>query len=357
MPKRHVKLFFSLALLFLVVGQVHAGGETIQLGEAVKLALEVSIDHRIAKLEWEQAQIAYQKAMADNLLAQSTYNQRLAELNLLKGETTYKKSIANTVITAVRRFTEVELAIRDVQIRGEQLMQSQKAYALALKKAETQNASEHDVLDAKAALAKSQAEFEKAQDTLVENQKAFFLVTGTDQYLPDGELPLAPLEVELGEALPIVLDSSVALKEANENLELARLDLERLLLDETAELLMREARNKVFLAELRLEQSQVSITQEVTAAYNAAYHGLRAYETACISRELQDKQYGVTQRQVAAGLKTEEDLTKAQIALWEADRSVYSSLANYTIALLQFDEVIGKDLSSSLQMMVQAADR
>ena len=52
--------------------------------------------------------------------------------------------------------------------------------------------------------------------------------------------------MELGEALPIVLDSSVALKEANENLELARLDLERLLLDETAELLMREEKQGLF---------------------------------------------------------------------------------------------------------------
>ena len=353
MATRSSHVFFGVVLVFLLAWQVSAGATQLGLEDAVESALEESIDYRIVQLEWEQAQLAYKKAMADNLLTQSTYDHRLAELNLMKAETAYKKGVATAVTTAVRRFSDVELAMLDLRIREQQLQLSAKAEELTLKKAATQNASEYEVLEAKATLAKSQFDYQRAADDLAEKQQAFSILIGSEEHLPDGKLHFVPFDTPLPEILAQVLESSVAIREARDSLELAKLELEKLLLEETADLLVRDARNKVTLAELRFQQSQATITQDLLAAYNGVNNAQRVYEASNNALELQSRQHDITKGQVAAGLKTEDDLAKARIALWEAERSVYEALTNYVVAYLQFDEATGEDVRMSLETMVK----
>lgn len=349
-------VFLSVFLVLLLGAQVSAATNGLSLESVVELALKESVDFRIAELEWEQAQLAHKKALADNLLTQSAYNHRAAELSLMKGEAAYKKALANAMITAVRRFGDVELANLDLRIKELQLRRSTKAEELTLRKAATQNASELDVLEAKVALAKSQFDYEKAQDTLAEKRQAFAILVGSDEHLPDGKLYFAPFDLQLPDMLAQVLESNPNIQEAQDNVELARLDLERLLLDETAELVVKEARNKLALARLRLEQTEGTITQELLAAYNGANNALRSYEASNNNHELQRRQYAVVEGQVAAGLKTEDDLAKARIALWEAERAVYDALNNYIIACLQLYEVNGADVQASLKALMKGTN-
>lgn len=347
--KNHTWVVICLGIVLLLGWQVNAGTvpETISLKEAVESALQHSIDLKITELEWDNSQIAYQKAMADNLLTQSIYNQRSAELNLMKADAAYKKSIANAVITAVRRFAEVDLAMMNLQVKEHQLQLSQKALALTQKKVSMQNASEYDLLQAEAALTRAQFDCERDQDSLEEKKQAFFLLINTEAMVPDGKLNYVPFEVDLAKVIPHVLESSVDVREAEDSLELARLDLERLLLEETADLLVREARNRVALAELRVEQTKNTIVQEVQSAFNTVKQAKQSYESSCLSHELEVRQYQITKGQVDAGLKTEDDLLKAQISLREAERSIYDALTNYVIACLQFDQLIGNDIRDS----------
>ena len=355
MRRNYSSVVMCLALVLLLSGQISASTGAISLKDAIQCVLQESTDCRIAQLEWENAQIAYQKAMADNLLTQSTYNQGLAELNLRKAEAAYRKGIANVVVTAVRRFTDVELAMMDLQIREHQLRLSEKGLELTQKKVQAQNASEYDLLQAEATLAQSQYEYEKARDSLEEKKQAFFLLTNSSHVLPDGKLTFVPFDVELAQVLPQVIQASVGIKEATDSLRLAKLDLERLLLEETADLLVREARNQVSLAELKVEQTQITTTQEVQLAFNAVKQAEQAYKASCLKYELERKQHQITKGQVEAGLKTEDDLLKAQISLWEAERSVYNALTSYTIVYLEFDQVIGKDVRNS--QVLQAIDQ
>lgn len=354
MRRNYSSVVVCFVLVLLLSGQVSASTEAISLKGAIQRVLEESIDCKIAQLEWENGQIAYQKAMADNLLTQSTYNQGLAELNLMKAEATYKKSIADVVVTTVRRFSDVKLAMMDLQIREHQLRLSEKGLGLTQKKVQTQNASEYDLLQAEATLAQSQYEWEKAKDSLEEKKQAFFLLINSEQVFPDGKLRFVPFEVDLATVLPQVIHSSVDIREAKDSLELAKLDLERLLLEGTADLLVREARNQVSVAGLKVEQTRVSTTQEIQLAYNAVKQAEQAYKASCLSHELERKQHQITKGQVEAGLKTEDDLLKAQISLWESERSVYSGVTSYILAHLEFDQLIGKDVRAS--QVLQAVD-
>lgn len=347
MRTNHSCVVLCFGIVLLLAAGVNASTTTISLGETIELALQESIDCKIAQIEWENGQISYQKAMADNLLTQSTYNQGLAELNLQKAEAAYKTSIAGVIISAVRHFTDVELARMDLRIREQQLRLSEKALELTQRKVKAQNASEYDLLQAEAALAKSDISYQKDKDSLEEKQQAFFLLINSDTRIPDGKLDFVPFTVEFAQVLPQVLQSSVKLKEAKDSLELARLDLERLLLEETADLLLRDARNQVSLAELKVEQARASISQEVRLAFNAVKQAEQAYKASCLSYELEKKQYQITKGQVDAGLKTEDDLINAMISLWEAERSVYDTLISHIISYLEFDELIGKDVRTS----------
>ena len=89
MWKKHKSVFMCRSLMLMLSGMVNANAAEIPLGDAVHRALQESLEFKIAQLEWENAQLAYQKASADNLLAQSAYNQRAAELDLLKSEKAY----------------------------------------------------------------------------------------------------------------------------------------------------------------------------------------------------------------------------------------------------------------------------
>jgi outer membrane protein TolC len=345
--KNSSTVVLCLGIVLLLAWQVNASTTTISLSEAIQYALQESIDCKIAQIEWENGQIAYQKAMADNLLTQSTYNQGLAELNLQKADAAYKKSIAGVLTSAVRHFTDVELARMDLKIQEQQLRLSEKALELTQRKVKAQNASEYDLLQAEAALAKSQISYQKDKDSLEEKQQAFSLLINSDTMIPDGKLEFVPFTVDLAQVLPEVLQSSVKLKEAKDSLELAKLDLERLLLEETADLVLQDARNQVALADLKLQQVQANTVQEVRSAFNAVKQAEQAYKASCLSHELEKKQYQITKGQVDAGLKTEDDLLRAQTSLWEAERSVYEALTGQIINYLQFDEVIGKDVRTS----------
>ena len=343
-------------LLLLSGMQVNAETIEISLEEMVGLALEESIDFKIAHLEWQQAQLSYEKALADNLLTQSAYNQRLAELNLMKAEGAYKKSMAGVVINAVRRFSDVELARQDICIKELRLQQSSKAEELVLRKAAARSASEFDVLEAKVNLAKSQFDLQRSKDSLAEQVQALNIMLASEKYIGDGKLHFVSSDIKLSDVLNTVLESSPAIQEAEDNLEIAVMDLDRLLLDETPKLVLSEAQNKVDLAKLRLEQTRGNITQEILAAYNGVTNALGSFEASESAYELQFKQFGVMEGQVAAGLKTEDDLLGAKIALLEAERSIYETLSGYITACLQLDEVSGGDVKQRLNNMTEASD-
>ncbi|NLY29493.1 MAG: TolC family protein [Firmicutes bacterium] len=348
MWKKHKTFLICLSFVLLFSGLVNAAAGEISLNDAIHRALQESLEFKIAQLEWENAKLAYQKASADNLLTQSAYNQRLAELDLLKAEKAYKNSIANVVVSAVEKFRDVTTAQMNLRISEEQLRLKQKAKDLTEKKLQMQNASEYDLLQAEAALASSEMEHQAAVNSLEEKKQAFWLLINSQDVMPDGSLSFAPFEAELAEVLPGLLEASVAIKEAEDSLALSRLNWERLRLEETADLMMREAENAVRLAELRVEQAKANLTQQAQAAFNGVKQAEQAYRARQVSLQLEQRVYDITKGQVEAGLKTDDDLSNAQISLWQAERSVYEALSNYIVAYLQWEDLIGRDVRNSV---------
>ena len=67
-----------------------SAAQQISLPEAVALALQEDIGHQIALVQWDNAKVAYERSLADNLLTGSAYNARLAEYTLKQADTEYR---------------------------------------------------------------------------------------------------------------------------------------------------------------------------------------------------------------------------------------------------------------------------
>ena len=154
----------------------------------------------------------------------------------------------------------------NLKISEEQLAEAE-GQDLTEKKLQMQNASEYDLLQAEAALASSQMDYQAAVNSLEEKKQNFWLLTSSEAVMPDGGLNFVPFEWELAGVLPGLLEASVAVKEAEDSLALSKLNWERLRLEGTADLMMREAENAVRLAECGLSK-QTNLTQQAQAAFN-----------------------------------------------------------------------------------------
>lgn len=352
---RRKSLGILLGLMILVVSGAVAAEEEVQLSlaQTVELALQEDVNHKIAQVNLDNAKVAYEKSMADNLLNESAYNTRLAEYNLMKAENTYLDSVADVVISAVSQFGDVAAAALDLKIREQELALSKRQLELTRQKVAAQNASELDLLQAESAWATSQFNYQKAKDVLEERRQDFWLLIGQEGVSPDGVLSFVPFDVNLAEVLEEVLSSSVTVKEAEENVALAKLELEEKTLEGAAELLLREAKNNLQLAELMLERTRQDIIRNLTTSYNSVNQAAQNYNLAVQNWELETKKFAITERQVQAGLKTQDDLTSAQIALLESEKAKFSALTSYLVSYLKFEKTARKDLRESAVLQQQ----
>lgn len=354
-PLLGVSLGFVVMMLFSV--GVAAESTPLSLAEAVKIALQEDVGHKIAQVNWENAKIAYEKSLASNLLTESTYNSKLAELNLMKSETTYRDSVADVVLNTVNQFCDLREAELELKIKEQQLALRKKQLDLVRQKVATQNASELDLLEAEAALGSSELDYQRAQDSLLEKKQSLALLLNCEDVMVDGILRFVPFEANLDEVVAQVLQDSVSVKEAEEDVAVAELDLERKLLEEAAELDVREARNNLTLARLKLQQTRDNILRNVTMSYNAVNQAVQNYNLAQQNYELEKKKYDITKKQVAAGLKTQQDLANGMIDLLGAEKALYNALRNYVVSYLEFEKITGRDVTASAVLKApQAAE-
>ncbi|NLV92635.1 MAG: TolC family protein [Firmicutes bacterium] len=337
-----------LATTGLAGAQQVSAAQQISLPEAVALALQEDIGHQIALVQWDNAKVAYERSLADNLLTGSAYNARLAEYTLKQADTEYRGKVADVVVETVTQFADLAQADLTLQIREKELALAKKQLELTRQKRATQNASELDVLEAESALATAEANYQQANDNLAQARRNFQFLLGGHRALPDGNLPFVPLTVDLDDLLQRAIAESVTVKQAEENVELVSLDLEQLELEQAAPLVLREARNKVKLAQLQLAQAKERITNEVTSAYNSVNQAARRYRSAQQSLELETRTFAITKQQLEAGLKTADELDRAQIALWQATSAELSARKDYVLAYLAFERSLDRDLSASV---------
>lgn len=343
MIKRILPVVISLVLI--VTGSVQAEeANVLSVSEVVSLALEESVAHQIAQVNLDNAKVSYQKSMADNLLNQSVYNRKLAEYNLMKAETAYRNSVADVVINAVNQFGEVALAQMNLEIAELELTLRQREYDTTKQKVATQNASELELLQGETNLANAKFAYRKAQDALLEAQQNLEQLIGLNGVSVDGVLEFTPFTEDLADILNATLENSVAIKEAEENVNLAKLELEKSQLENVAPLTLREVENNLRLAELELERTKKEIVQSVTAAFNAVNQAALNYQLAVQSCQLESRSFAIVEKQVSAGLKTENDLIAAKAALKSKERAQFEALKNYIVTYLQLEKTIDRDL-------------
>lgn len=339
-------LALLLAPAFAATASGEAGRPPLRLQEAVSSALERNIDRQIATLTLENARIDHQRTLAANLITGSVYTQLQADFALRRAENTYRSTVANLTIDVVRRYFDLQQAERNLTLRRRQLEVAEENMRLVQRRAELGDAGAIDLMRERNRVEAARLTYLGAENAYRERVESFRQVTGLGgdavPLLVDAPA-LAPVPYALDEAVALAREASVELFERDTNLQLARMDLEKLRVENTSPLDLRKAENSVRLAELQLTKAESSVQSSVVSAYHTLVQAFKRAENAVADYRLQAQNTEITRQQHAAGLRTDLQLQSDQNDLLSAEQSMWDAIHAYYVSLLQFRHTLGVD--------------
>ena len=116
--KHAIVLVIAAALLWTAAGAAaqELGGQ-LTFAQAVELMYANNTAIKIAELNWEIAQLDYEKAVASNLMSGSQQSAMQAEHTLARAKNTYHSSLQNSYLELLRAYTDVLAAAQSVTVR------------------------------------------------------------------------------------------------------------------------------------------------------------------------------------------------------------------------------------------------
>lgn len=340
-----------LAALLLILTAGNADAATppvVDVDAVVEMALAHDVSAKIAELNLEMARITYQKNIASNLLADSTYNRLTAEMNLRTAQITHANREADVAASAVSRYFALLSQELGVQITRAQRDVARLNLESVIRRANLGTASQLNVLDAEAALGNAELTARQAENALAQQREAFAAMVGlSPANLPElnAELALPEVSIELDEAIDRAYANSTAYVGAQFGLELARLEREQALAEGVAPLDRQAAEIKVQVAALELEQARRSVRQSVVAAFEEVQRTRDALEVEQLQNTLAHESHRLVKQQYEAGLKTESEAIGAEISLAQAEQRHLTALSNYFSAVVALKKLIGEPFS------------
>ncbi len=341
---KRIVLFLIVFLLFF--GSFSFCDEQYTLSSVIDRALKNSTELKIATLKLSNAQIDYKKTQANNLLTQSKSVELQGEISLLNAQDSYYNtryqlilSIVNEAVDMVKDEVLINLNQKQVELY-EKNLKSTKAQVDAGYKGEL------DLLSSQNKYDNACFSLQKAKDKYKEDKRKLFedLVIPLDKKVKISlEEPHIP-KIEIGRLIDLVIKNSLILKIRELNVELASINLEKAQKVETPALDLERLKNEVTLSKLLLEKEKKDL---LSSFYNKYFLFTQAVSNLSIAKNnLKEKQesYDIIQKQYKAGLKTELDLTQAEVNLLNAMYNNISAIGSYWNAKFALEKFIGKAL-------------
>jgi|GEM_PF-2176168 len=341
---RVAALALVIALALGSVALAQSSGETkITLADAVRMALENDLTAKIAELNYETAQINYQKNVATNLLTNSVVDALTAESNLKSAQISFENQQASIISSTVSTYFDVLADEITVAIRRAQLRIAELNLESTLRRANLGTASQLDVLDAQANAETSRLSLEGAESNFrqrKENLAASLGLSSPDAVVLDPEVEAPNGDLSLEEGIAAALERNTNILSARTNLEVARMNLERAIADGVAPLDLKLAEIAVERAKLELEQALRSARNSVISAYQAMTTAADSWRVQASRLAAAERRYEVIMQQYRAGLRTETDQISAEVTLAQARLDYLNSLASYYEAVLAYRHLI-----------------
>ena len=345
-------LLFSVSFILLIFSVFAVASENaVGLDEIVALALEKNIDLKLAELSLEEAKVEYRKAQLNNLLTNSRLVELQSELYLVQAEENYKNTknavildIINNYLRLISLKQQIETAEKEVELEGNRVEEVEAQVKLGYKSSLELFTQESSYQAAVNALEKLKGDLEQSNREI---RYKLALDAGTEIVL------IEPVKPEIWtvseEDISLSASSNTVLDIREQQVEVARGELERARIAGLAELEIRKKELALAKAELELEKERQNQEMKFNNAYhqyNQAVKNMNMAENSLLQAE---EHYKIIKEQNEAGFVSNNDLLASELSLYKARDMFTGAIADYYTALIQLQQLLGMELEVDLR--------
>lgn len=328
---------------------------TVDLDTAISLSFENDLDFQIATINYKKAKLDYEKKKANYLLQQSRYNELEMESSFNFAKNTFQSSKNQLVDGVIREYTNIWLAGLDLEIKNIELQLEKIRLEEAKAQYEIGDIGSIDLLDQENAFNDAEFSLEIARDDYQQNIKEF----ASKLNLKNKELELTGLnynqswQVTEEEAIDTVLENSFELHSKEDQLTLAKIDLERA--GVSAAKLDKEIKEKnVEIAELELEKSRDELIKSTKESYYQFKQAVKRIELNKERLTGAEEKYKLRKIQYEAGLITRLEVLEFERNLLQARRNYFSAIADYYLAEINLRQNLGLETEVLLDEITES---
>ncbi len=342
-----VILLFTGSIPFFSGAALGAEVVEVNLPKAINLALENALELKIADLSYQNARLDYKKTQANNLLTGSKYLEIQSELNLAQAEESFLQAENQVVISTITEYLKILQEEKDQTITKKQLTLEERLLEEIKVQVERGHKSELELLKQTNKYHNARLNYQKVKAAYNQNSKELKIKLGiiSDFKISSKELAYPQIGSFSEETiLNKTLESSFNLKLKKEQIELARVDLERAQASSTPELDLMKLENNLKKTELEYQKEKAELettVQSLFFSYQQAIDNLELSEQNLIEAV---KNHQIIEKQNQVGLTTVNDLLSADISLLQAEYNQLSAIINYYSNLLQIKSSMGESL-------------
>lgn len=302
----------------------------IDLKTAINTVLERDLDFKIATITYDKARLDYEKKKANYLLQQSRYNELEMESSLDSAENTYLNSKFQIVNNIISEYSNLWLSNLDLEIKNKNMNLETRRLEEAKAQYEIGDIGSIDLLDQENSYKDVRYSLENARDDYQYSITEF----KTDLQLGDAEVELSGLkytkdwQITENEAIDIAMENSVEIRQKGDQLELARIDLERAEVS-AAELDKKIKAKNVQIAELELEKEKKKVESSTQEAHYQFRQSIKKIDLNTERLTGAEEKFKLRKEQYQVGLVTSIEVLEYEINMLQARYNYLSVLADY----------------------------
>ncbi|HQD40076.1 MAG: TolC family protein [Firmicutes bacterium] len=351
MGHRRSLLLWVLLGSLVFAGFVH-GNEPAKfdLHSAIKYAEENSNQVKLAKIALENARVAYQEAQANLLERPSVVTRQREEKTWQNAQRDYELVRENLALQVAQVYYDVlraqmalDLAKRNHARAKANLESTQARYELGM-------VSDVDRLAAESQLASAAVELNQAKASEFSARMRFNRILGRELEAPFDlvdEFAYEAVEIDLEKALEHALKTRLDFQQAQNTLELRRLEYEVSNNQYTPQLAIERARLAMEQAEIQLEEKKLDLILEVRQNYQNLLEAQARIPIQEMNSKRAQQSLAIAEERYRAGVITYLDLIDAQRAAFQAEMALIQAVFDYNILIARFNRVAGYPLVKS----------
>lgn len=332
-------------------GSGQGGARTVTLSEAVEIALKNSLSLAAARLDLEDAGLAFDQARAENFirpnpaaLVQAESNFDIARRKVVMEEFNTRLAVEQDYYNVLKAADYVDIAEKALALAERQLSVARSKFAAGAGTQSEVIGAVGKVAEARASLAKAKGSYDLAllkfrqtlglslDDPVVPAREEFAF----QEYLPDEE---KDIEFALANRVEI-LELVGAIRAAKAQVEVSTNDY-------TPELALKRARVAESKAENGLEQLKYGIELEIRQAYLSLVDLSRQLEAQQENVAEAEENLRIARKLLAVSMATQDQVMAAELAVAEAHMNLRHTLYDYNIAKLKYDKAVARPLAQA----------